>query len=104
MNNSREEKKWAPFESLFQVKNVLKELETKREKHSKPVLSEDEMYILETSILEAFHTHAKVKVSYYFQGFTYYKIGIIVQIRKPFIYFQDHSSLYFEQILHIHFL
>lgn len=102
--SNRGEIKWAPFESLFQVKDVLSELELNRQKEIKPVLSEDELQMIEATLLEAFHTKSYVLVRYYYQGFYYQKKGIIENISQKQIFFQDHSSLYFEQILHVSFV
>lgn len=101
--NNREEIKWAPFDSLFHSSEVLKELQQKQKVVSKPLLSEDELKCLEENILRASHTQELVEVEYYFKGLIYHKQGIIDFIKKNDlkIYFQDHSSLYFEQILNI---
>ncbi len=99
----REEIRWAPFESVFSTKEIIKEIIEKKEKQPKPILSEDEFLDLEKKILEAIHTQEKVKITYYYNGRIYHKIGIISTILKNSfqILFQDKTSLYFEQILEI---
>lgn len=99
--NNRGEIKWAPFESLFQSEDVIKELERKKKKHDKPILSEDELAEIEKNVLFSYHTHSRIKVLYYYQGFNYQKQGIITAIDSNKVFFQDHSSLYFEQILKV---
>lgn len=98
---NRESIKWAPFESLFKTSSVIDELEHKKEKHQKPVLSEDELLEIETNLLTAYHTKEMVVITYYYQGLDYQKKGIIANIKQNKVYFQDHTSLYFEQILKI---
>lgn len=98
---NREKAKWAPFESLFKSKEILKEFDEKRLLHEKPVLSEDELQDLESSLLEAYHTKRKIKVVYYYQGKDYEKEGIVCSIANHKVYFLDYSSLYLEQILKI---
>jgi len=104
--HNREEIKWAPFESLLKSENVLKELEKEKKFTSKKNLSSDELESLERKIKEAFHTHSYIEIEYYDQGFYAKKKGIIsdILINHSKIFFQDHTSLYFEQILDIHFL
>ncbi|HIQ94028.1 TPA: YolD-like family protein [Candidatus Ventrenecus stercoripullorum] len=99
--NNRNEIKWTPFESLFQTKDVMQELERKKAIHEKPVLSEDELLEIEKNVLFAYHTRSQIQISYYYQGLTYQKAGIITAIDSNKLFFQDHSSLYFEQILKV---
>ena len=98
---NRESAKWAPFESLFKTKDFLEEYESKLLLHPKPLLSEDELSELETSLLDAYHTQEKVEVTYYYQGRDYHKQGIIRLIAQGKVYFGDSTSLYLDQILKI---
>ena len=77
------------------------ELVKKKSLHEKPVLSEDELFELEKNVLFAYHTRSQIQISYYYQGLTYQKEGIITAIDSNKLFFQDHSSLYFEQILKV---
>ena len=52
-------------------------------------------------MLFAYHTRSQIQISYYYQGLTYQKAGIITAIDSNKLFFQDHSSLYFEQILKV---
>lgn len=104
--SSRNEKKWAPFESLFRTKDFLEELEGKKHLVSKPTLSLDELEVLEKKILEAYHTHSPIKIKYFYNGHYFTKIGIISNLSKVScqVYFLDHTSLYFDQILDLSFI
>lgn len=103
MNNYRNEVKWAPFESLYKTSEILEELEQNQRKCAKPVLSEDELHIIEQNILSASHTKETILIEYYFNGCIFTKKGKISSIRKNDlkIFFQDQTSLYFEQILSV---
>ena len=50
MNKKRENIKWAPFESLFHSKDLEKEILEEKSLCSKPILSEDNLEILEKKI------------------------------------------------------
>ena len=102
--HNRETIRWAPFESIFHTKEVLSEIELQKQIHPKPILSEEEIEILEKKILEAIHTQSTVKVTYYYKGLEYSKIGKITRIQSSKLFFDDHSSLYFEQILNLQIL
>ncbi len=104
--NNRSEIRWAPFESIFHSKEVIDDLTQKKEIHSKPTLSEDELEVLERNILEAIHTKSYVQILFYYKGKNFVKTGRIVHILKPSlqIVFEDHTSLYFEQVLGLQFI
>ena len=97
----RGEYKWAPFQSLFNTNKVLEEIKTQKKIHPKPILSEDEINLLEKALICAYHTKAKVIINNYYKGLQYNKTSIIINITNNKIYFQDKTSLYFEQILKI---
>ena len=92
---------WAPFQSLFPTNQVLNEIKVQKKMHSKPTLSEDEINSISNSLMSAYHTKEKITVNYYYQGLEYNKTGIINSINNNKIYFQDKTSLYFEQILKV---
>ena len=52
----RGEYKWAPFQSLFNTNKVLEEIKTQKKIHPKPILSEDEINLLEKALICAYHT------------------------------------------------
>lgn len=99
--NNRNEIKWLPFNSLIPSNEVIKNLRIKRNAKLMPTLSEDEIENLERLIKKAFHTKEKILVTYFWQDQFYTKLGIITNINQNKIYFNDHTSLYFDQILKI---
>lgn len=104
--SNRSDIRWAPFDSLLQSKSLLHELSEKRKIISKPTLSLDELEVLEKDILMAFHTKSVIEIEYFYEGKIYKKQGILSSICKNSfkVYFRDSTSLYFDQILKVHFL
>jgi len=104
--NNRREIRWAPFESIINSNSILQELKETRAKKEKPNLSNDELETLERKIVTACHTRSKITVTYYYAGREYKKEGMISHLSKNDfkIYFVDHTSLYFEQLLDIKFI
>ena len=56
--------------------------------------------------MDAYHTQAEIKISYYYNGHIYEKISSIAffNYRNTEIFLKDHTTLYFEQILAIQIL
>lgn len=103
--SSRNEIKWAPFESLFHTQSVINELELQKRRCSKPILSSDTIEELENNILIAYHTKAVIKILYYYQGLYYEKKGRITSLsRYPSKIYLDSIPFYFEQIVQLEFI
>lgn len=103
---NRNEIKWQSFDALTSSQVVLKNLEQQRKKISKPTLSDDEKEVLESLIMEAWHTKEIICCHYFWNGNIFTKTGIIKEIsqQKRKIFFQDQTSLYFEQLISIEIL
>ena len=103
--NKRLEIKWQPFNAIISGNKVIKELEEKRNKQIMPILSDDEKWTLESKIKKAYHTHEKIEVLYFWENQFFTKLGFINSIDTfhSKIYFQDNTSLYFEQLIEINF-
>ena len=106
MNKKRENIKWAPFESLFHSKVLEKEILEEKSLCSKPILSEDNLEILEKKILSAYHTQSFIFLNYFFHGHIYHKKTCILFLdyHQRKIFLEDHTSIYFEQVLSLDFL
>ena len=104
--NNRNEIKWQPFNAIIGAEEVIRELQIKRNYKQMPILSEDELLNLEVLIKKAFHTKEKIQVVYFWKNQFYTKLGFIKQIdvNQNKIFFDDNSSLYFEQMLKIKLL
>lgn len=106
MNKTREEIKWAPFESLTSSKETIHDLEYKRLKQPKPILSEDEYLVLNDTLITAYHTKEQILITYYQEGYIYQKETTIKEIKKNhnLMILKDNTSLYLEQLLDIKIL
>ena len=94
--------KWAPFNSVFNGNKVINELNNNRNIINKPILSEDQINILNDKIYEAYTNHLKINI-YFFNNFKIIKLnGFInkININKKCITFNN-TYIYFNQILKI---
>ena len=106
MNKNRENIKWAPFESFFHSKDLEKEILEEKSLCSKPILSEDNLEILEKKVLSAYHTKAFIFLKFFLHGHIDSKKSYItfLDFHQRKIFLEDHTSIYFEQILDMKFL
>ena len=93
--------KWAPFDSVISSTRLKIEVSNKKEKLSKPILSDDQKIIIENNLLQAYHENIPIQITL-FQGNKIHiiskKIIKIVYIYKKII-FEDFSYIYFDQII-----
>lgn len=106
MNKKRNEIKWAPFESLFKTQEITKEIEKNKQKTTKPILSEDNLKANEDNLLNAYHTKSNVLIKYFYNEQTYQKKTKITFLNfyQKEICLEDHSTIYFDQIINIKIL
>lgn len=100
----REMIKWLPFDSVISGKKMVQNIMYEKSKLAKPKLSEEQLLDLEQKIWEGFHNGIPLRIVYYFKGRYQVKSNAIIfdiQVSEKKIYFTDHSSLYFDQILRI---
>ena len=71
--------KWLPFDALTGYKNAILKLKEKREKIKEPILSIDQIEILNKTLNNAVRNMKNVRVYYYQKGLIYYLVG---QIKK----------------------
>lgn len=71
---------WAPFNSVISGNTIIEELEIKRKKVKKPVLSEDQLNIINTNLLEAYQNKITVEMKFYLNSYIYKLRGIITNI------------------------
>ena len=94
--------KWAPFNSVINGNEIIKELNKEKNIIIKPTLSEDQLNVLNEKIFEAYTNHLKINL-YIYKNFNIIKlIGFInnINIQKKYITFNK-SYIYFNQILKI---
>jgi len=94
--------KWSPFNSLFNDEKIKNEVNSKREKVIKPILSYDQIEYLNEKIFDAYTNHYKV-VLYIYKNESIVKLdGFInnINIDKKTITFNN-NHIFFNQITRI---
>lgn len=94
--------KWAPFNSLFDDKLVMNEINNKKQIIDKPTLSEDQIEYLNEKIFECLTNHIKVNLFIYKNQKIEKIIGFInnINVNKKCITFNN-NYVFFNQILKI---
>lgn len=94
--------KWAPFNSLFNDKKILNEVNQNKQKTLKPTLSNDQIEYLNEKIFDAYTNHYKVNIYIYKNENIFKLTGFInnINIDKKTITFNN-SYIFFNQILKI---
>jgi len=94
--------KWQPFDSVTSSKQMVQSILKEKSKVPKPNMSEEQMQEIEEKITEGFHTQSPLRIVYFWHGRYQVKQNLmileIIPNQKKII-FEDHSFLYFEQIL-----
>lgn len=101
MSTNRENAKWAPFASVVQGSEMINDVLSGRDKVEMPILSEDQIQVIEDKIYTAFHNNENVKIKFYSNGRFIIKEGKIKKIDKYAgkIVFFSNFSLFFSQIV-----
>lgn len=105
MNNNLTDRgiiKWQPFNSCFDSNSIIKDIKSSKERMLFPILSDDQIYIIEEKIIESFNLKLYIIVEYYYDGNIKKIKGKInylnLQDKKLYI---NNISIYFKQILKI---
>lgn len=101
--HERDNIKWAPFNSVINGNDVIKELKEEKSRINKPTLSEDQIKELETIIIEAATDKSLVEIIFYKNNHLYKVTGIITNIDtiKKKITINNQNSYYFTNIIKI---
>ena len=94
--------KWAPFNSLINDKKIFEEVSYKERECDKPILSDDQIDILNDKIFESYTNHIKIKLYIFRDRYITELIGYInnININKKCITFNN-SCIYLNQIINI---
>ena len=94
--------KWAPFNSIINDKKIFYEVLDREKKCNKPILSEDQIDLLNDKIFEAFTNHIKIKLYFFKDSNIIELIGYINNINtsKKYITFNK-THIFFNQIVNI---
>ncbi len=101
--NDRKNIKWMPFDSLFDSKEVVKEIIQDKKRINFPILSNDEEENIEEEILKYYYANDLINITYYKNGYLYKKKLLITKIDKinKLCYFNDNSYIHFKQIISV---
>ena len=95
--------KWQPFDSVTSTKKMCYDILKERSYKTPPILSEDQLALIEEVILDSYYNKDKVKIEYYYNGSILYKetkIKYLDKIKKQIIC-SDASIIHFKQIVKI---
>ena len=95
--------KWAPFNSVINGNQVLKEIKFVKSKMSKPVLSEEQIANLEEKIITSYSENSMIKLYYYKNEHINIINGRITKldsVNKKII-INNKTSIYFNNIIDI---
>lgn len=100
--NNRGMVKWAPFNSVINSNSVINKLKQEAKKIKKPILSEEQITIMENIIIESFNDASEVVIHYYKNEYDNVIIGKIIKIDpiSKYITIND-KKLYFNNIMQI---
>lgn len=95
--------KWAPFASVINGNTLLEEIYEEKSRITKPTLSDEQIKILEQSIIESFTGKKPINI-YFYRNEHIYKInGIITKINATTkeITINNQKKLFFSNIIRI---
>lgn len=99
----RNDVKWAPFNSVINSNEAVRELLKERGKIKKPTLSEEQIEYLERKIIDRYQSQLIASFKYFSNGQIIELSGLITKIdpinKKVII--DNHISLYFTNIMDI---
>jgi hypothetical protein len=101
--NNRENIKWAPFNSVINGNQVLNELANNKNKITKPILSEEQIEVLEHKIIDSYTESSEITISYFKNNYINEVNGIITKldpINKKIV-INNKIILYFNNIINI---
>lgn len=72
--------KWLPFDALTGFKESISVLKEKRNNIDKPILSIDQLEVLDQNLKKAYYENIDITLYYYEKGRIYYVVGKITKI------------------------
>ena len=95
--------KWMPFNAVCDGTSLVDEIIYEKSKIIKPVLSEDQLNIIQEKILDSFNSKELIKIKYYMNHRVYEVENTIKKIDNinRLIELKNGKKLAFSQILHI---
>ena len=101
--NDRGMIKWQPFDSLTNTRKLKHELQLKKVKVEMPILSDDQLNVIEENIKEAYFNKNYVNIKYYLNGAILKKKAKIKSINynSKYIRLSDNTLIYYKQIISV---
>ena len=95
--------KYQPFDSLTNSLAMKHELQLKKNKITKPTLSEDQLEQIDLKIKEAYYNNDSIKIYYYSNGKILNKANKILRIDniKKIIVLNDNTKIFYKQIVDV---
>ncbi len=96
--------KWLPFDSLTSSKEMVSRILERKNYKTKPAMSEEQMLEIQEKLWEGYHNQMNLNIWYYYRGQYLLKEHLTIlsiQVNQKRIVLEDHSILYFDQILKI---
>ena len=101
--NDRGMVKWAPFNSVINGSEILKEIKFEKNKVAKPILSEEQIRELEEKIITAYSGNILTSIYFYKNGHINIINGRITKLDSvnKIIIIDNKSKIYFNNIINI---
>ena len=95
--------KWMPFNSVINGNILVNSIEKEKARISKPILSEEQIEIIQDNILESMINKVSLIFTIYQSGFIKEIKGTVINIDsiKKKIYLDNHKYLYFREIISV---
>ncbi len=94
--------KWEPFNSVISSSKIIKDVLKEKERIKKPILSEEQLELINNQILEYYQTKEQVQITYYENGYINKISEYIKKIdsvnKKVYL---TNRCIYFNQIIKI---
>lgn len=74
--------KWQPYDALEGYKEALRRVEYEVAKVEKPLLSSDELMVLDYHVKQALESRKMVEVTYYHNGYIYRMVDVMKRIHS----------------------
>jgi len=95
--------KWQPFNSVAPSKEIINKLDREKQKIDKPILSEEQLDIIQNNLFEAYNNELETIIKYYKNGIIFNEQSKIkvLDLSRNRIILNNNKIIYFNQIIKI---